>query len=204
MMTGCYPLRIGFGSFGGKWVLFPGHAEGLHSDEMTIGKALQQQGVARQERHYMGRRHTGALNHALDGKHSHGGCQSGATLLHWAGGGVPKDRVVDGCDIRPILLNEDNALAPREGFPCYLENNLQVVWSGHWKLHVWRHHEPVRELYDLDQDIGETINVIDKYPQIADSLERGLNVAVWISGMKWQDKREAVAVRLIGWPNLTR
>jgi len=31
MMTGCYPPRIGFGSFDdGAWVLFPGHATGLN------------------------------------------------------------------------------------------------------------------------------------------------------------------------------
>ncbi|WP_135555145.1 sulfatase family protein [Paenibacillus cymbidii] len=42
MMTGCYPKRIGFGSFDGKWVLFPGQGIGLHPDEITLGKALQQ------------------------------------------------------------------------------------------------------------------------------------------------------------------
>ncbi len=24
LMTGCYPKRVGFSSFGGRWVLFPG------------------------------------------------------------------------------------------------------------------------------------------------------------------------------------
>ncbi|MBL4869271.1 MAG: sulfatase [Pseudomonadales bacterium] len=43
MLTGCYPPRIGFGSFvNGGWVLFPGDALGLHEDEITIAKLLKQ------------------------------------------------------------------------------------------------------------------------------------------------------------------
>jgi arylsulfatase A-like enzyme len=36
MMTGCYPRRIGFGTFDGAWVLFPGHAVGMSSNEVTV------------------------------------------------------------------------------------------------------------------------------------------------------------------------
>ena len=46
MMTGCYPPRIGFGSFDGKGVLFPGQAVGLNPQEITIAKQLQQVGYA--------------------------------------------------------------------------------------------------------------------------------------------------------------
>ena len=46
MMTGCYPPRIGFGSFDGCWVLFPGQGIGLHSDEITIATLLKGQGYA--------------------------------------------------------------------------------------------------------------------------------------------------------------
>ena len=35
MLTGCYPPRIGFGSFDGKWVLFPGMPIGLNPNETT-------------------------------------------------------------------------------------------------------------------------------------------------------------------------
>ena len=38
MMTGCYPPRIGFGSFHGNWVLFPGDDIGLNPSE-KIGRA---------------------------------------------------------------------------------------------------------------------------------------------------------------------
>ncbi|GHC08287.1 sulfatase family protein [Cerasicoccus arenae] len=46
MMTGCYPPRIGFGTFNGRWVLHPGHEVGLNPDETTIAKLLQQEGYA--------------------------------------------------------------------------------------------------------------------------------------------------------------
>ena len=32
MMTSCYPRRVGFGSFDGRWVLFPGQPLGLSTE----------------------------------------------------------------------------------------------------------------------------------------------------------------------------
>jgi arylsulfatase A len=46
MMTGCYPRRIGFGTFEGRWVLFPGQGVGLNTEEITIARLLQGQGYA--------------------------------------------------------------------------------------------------------------------------------------------------------------
>jgi arylsulfatase A-like enzyme len=46
MMTGCYPRRIGFGSFDGLGVLFPGQGVGLSADEITIADILKGQGYA--------------------------------------------------------------------------------------------------------------------------------------------------------------
>ena len=40
-LTGCYPPRIGFGSFTGWSVLFPGHSVGLHPDEPTFADYLR-------------------------------------------------------------------------------------------------------------------------------------------------------------------
>lgn len=44
MMTACYPPRISFGSFHGEIVLFPGDHLGLHRDEVTMAKMLQDTG----------------------------------------------------------------------------------------------------------------------------------------------------------------
>ena len=48
MLTGSYPLRIGFGgrSIDNAPVLFPGQAQGLNPDEITIARLLQDSGYA--------------------------------------------------------------------------------------------------------------------------------------------------------------
>ena len=46
MMTGCYPCRIGFGSFDDRWVLFPGQGVGLNPNEKTVAALLKDQGYA--------------------------------------------------------------------------------------------------------------------------------------------------------------
>ncbi len=40
LLTGCYPPRIGFGSFDGLAVLFPGQAVGLPPEEISIARVL--------------------------------------------------------------------------------------------------------------------------------------------------------------------
>ncbi|MCB0971635.1 MAG: sulfatase, partial [Acidimicrobiales bacterium] len=44
MLTGCYPPRIGFGSFEGLPVLFPGQGVGLDPAEATMGRVLADAG----------------------------------------------------------------------------------------------------------------------------------------------------------------
>lgn len=46
MLTGCYPKRIGFGTFEGRQVLFPGQGVGLNPKEHTMAKALKEQGYS--------------------------------------------------------------------------------------------------------------------------------------------------------------
>jgi arylsulfatase A-like enzyme len=46
MLTGCYPRRIGFGDFDGRWVLFPGQPIGLNPKETTIAGMLKDAGYA--------------------------------------------------------------------------------------------------------------------------------------------------------------
>ncbi len=61
MLTGCYPPRINFGSFGEEkmrnlfpgreekekaWVLFPGMGEGLNPEEYTIGQLMKDSGYS--------------------------------------------------------------------------------------------------------------------------------------------------------------
>jgi len=66
MLTGCYPPRIGFGSFDGRWVLFPGQELGLNPEEITIAKLLKEQGYATQ---IVGKWHCGDQKEFLPTRH---------------------------------------------------------------------------------------------------------------------------------------
>ncbi len=69
MLTGCYPPRIGFGRFEGRWVLFPGQGVGLSENEVTIADILKSQGYSTM---HIGKWHCGdqpeflPTNHGFD------------------------------------------------------------------------------------------------------------------------------------------
>lgn len=70
LLTGCYPPRIGFGSFDGLPVLFPGQPIGLPPSEVSIGRLLSEAGYRTQ---MIGKWHCGdqpqhlPTNHGFDG-----------------------------------------------------------------------------------------------------------------------------------------
>ncbi len=69
LLTGCYPPRIGFGSFDGLPVLFPGQGVGLPQTEITLARVLSEAGYATQA---VGKWHCGdqpefqPTNHGFD------------------------------------------------------------------------------------------------------------------------------------------
>ncbi len=102
------------------------------------------------------------------------------TFARLAGTGPPRDRIIDGKDIRPLIFGEKGAKSPHEAFYYYFREQLQAVRSGRWKLHLplaerqynFRgdsRKSPMR-LYDLDADIAETTNVADDHPDIVKHL----------------------------------
>jgi arylsulfatase A-like enzyme len=93
------------------------------------------------------------------------------TLARLAGGEPPADRIIDGRDIRPLLFGEAGAVSPHEAFYYYLLDRLEAVRMGKWKLHVRRGEEEVKELYDLEADIGETRNLYAAHPDVVRAIE---------------------------------
>ena len=85
------------------------------------------------------------------------------TFAKLAGASAPSDRILDGRDIMPILRGEPGARSPHEAFYYYSGPNLQAVRSGEWKLHA------SGELYNLAEDVGETI---DRAPEQAEVVGR--------------------------------
>jgi arylsulfatase A len=66
LLTGCYPPRIGFGSFDGLPVLFPGQAVGLPPSEISLAKVLSDAGYQTQ---MVGKWHCGDQSEFLPTNH---------------------------------------------------------------------------------------------------------------------------------------
>jgi len=56
------------------------------------------------------------------------------TLAKFAGGKIPKDRVIDGIDMSEFMLGKQNK-SDREGFIVYMGNDIFGVKWKNWKLH---------------------------------------------------------------------
>lgn len=98
------------------------------------------------------------------------------TFAALPGAESPSGRRIDGKDIGPLMFGEQGAVSPHETFFYYFKNNLDAVRSGRWKLFVGRcdagekTHKRVCELYDLREDMGETVNVADRHRDVVERL----------------------------------
>ncbi len=110
------------------------------------------------------------------------------TFAAMTGAPLPEHKI-DGVNILPLLKGESEA-NPRDHLFYYYGKQLQAVRQGRWKLHFpheYRSYQGVEpgkdglpgpyahgrtgfELYDLENDIGETHDVADKYPDIITQL----------------------------------
>lgn len=115
------------------------------------------------------------------------------TLAGYAGATVPGDRAIDGKSLQGVLEGEGK----REDTPFFYfalrppheqqAHRLAAVRDGHWKLHAPQrgyyprmleplmavglfHHGEL--LFDLASDPGETRNVIDDHPEVAQRLRQ--------------------------------
>jgi arylsulfatase A len=113
------------------------------------------------------------------------------TFAKLAGSESPKDRIIDGHDIWPLLAGEKSAKSPWDHFYYYWDYGLDAVRVGQWKL-VFPHKfnsltGPAGKdgqpggytlattdmaLYDLDADVGENKNVADEHPDIVIKLQK--------------------------------
>lgn len=102
------------------------------------------------------------------------------------------DRPIDGKNILPLLTAQPDAGSPHEAFYYYYLSNVEAIRVGDWKFMLPHNYVgtvtpgsngvrgqqadiPIeRSLFNLRRDVGETINVADDYPDIADKLEKML------------------------------
>jgi arylsulfatase A-like enzyme len=105
------------------------------------------------------------------------------TFARLADAEPPRDRVIDGKDIRPLLFGQQGAKSPYEVFYFYYGSQLQAVRSGPWKLFVplekpvqHPHHQgggpspPM--LFNVVEDVGCRRNVAADRPDVVDRLMR--------------------------------
>ncbi|MEK7706708.1 MAG: sulfatase [Verrucomicrobiota bacterium] len=114
------------------------------------------------------------------------------TFAKLIGAELPKHKI-DGLDIWPLLSGDPKAKNPHDAYFFYFGNNqLEAVTSGKWKLqlpHTYRtlggipggrDGKPApyqtrklekAELYDLENDIGETTDLAGNHPDVVKRLE---------------------------------
>jgi arylsulfatase A-like enzyme len=105
---------------------------------------------------------------------------------------------IDGHDIAPLLFGQDGAKSPHECFlHYYAGGQLQAVRDARWKLHFPHRYRTMAgkpggedgspkpysqgsiglELFDLENDPGETTNVYEQFPAVARRLSQLAAVA---------------------------
>ena len=98
------------------------------------------------------------------------------TCLQLAGVPLPRDRIIDGRDILPLLTGK--SASPHDALLFYDTRSLVAVRHGHWKYHrryrtdnaaFWPLHQGPF-LFDLDIDPNESYSLIESRPERAAQL----------------------------------
>jgi arylsulfatase A-like enzyme len=95
------------------------------------------------------------------------------TLAEWANASLPESRTLDGQSVAALLTGK----ADRNRYehrPIYLVNNgkLEAVKDKGWKYREVRQGSHLTvELFNLNRDPGERVNIIDRYPEKAKELK---------------------------------
>ena len=99
------------------------------------------------------------------------------TLTKIAGGIVPKDRPIDGMDIRPLLTGGE---LPRRAIVWALSSISDVefaVRKGNWKLLLDSEHK-VKQLFNLANDPLEFFNLLSDKPKIVSELAKDFELTM--------------------------
>ncbi|MGD9420483.1 MAG: sulfatase family protein [Verrucomicrobiota bacterium JB025] len=105
------------------------------------------------------------------------------TFAGLAGSALPEDLEIDGRDLMPLLSGKTDK-SPHAYYHYYCYTDLEAVRDARWKLVLPRTAKPKwmgwwgrmidevksPELYDLDSDIGETVNVAAQHPEVVERL----------------------------------
>ncbi|MBL4884727.1 MAG: sulfatase [Planctomycetaceae bacterium] len=103
------------------------------------------------------------------------------TFCSLAGVPIPKDRVIDGHDLSPLLLGKTDK-SPRKQVYYWRSEKLYAIRIGPWKAHFItegcygigpkREVHEIPELYNLDHDPSEKYNVAKLHPDVVARLTK--------------------------------
>jgi arylsulfatase A-like enzyme len=93
------------------------------------------------------------------------------TFVSLAGGEIAGDHPTDGYDLQSFLTRGGST--PRQSLYFIVNRDLQAVREGRWKLRIAEGSQP--ELYDLDRDPGERLDVASSHPEVASHLRELLD-----------------------------
>jgi arylsulfatase A-like enzyme len=103
----------------------------------------------------------------------------------------PPAHPIDGRDVWRLITNPQRENSPHEAYLFYWGDELQAVRSGNWKLHlphkyrtlagrpggsggqpvVYGESQTALALFNLEEDVGETTDVLAKYPKIGRRIQ---------------------------------
>lgn len=96
------------------------------------------------------------------------------TFVKLAGVTIPAKPTIDGRDLGSLLL--ENGKREETDFYFYMQNKLQAIRSGQWKLKLADKAGDPPELFDLSKDAGETNNLAKEQPEMVKLLRDKMSV----------------------------
>jgi len=102
------------------------------------------------------------------------------TVCALSGAEVPKDRVMDGDDLSPVLFN--GQASPRETMIFYRGEQVYAARKGPFKAHYItqgsygmggeRNEHEIPLLFNLEQDPSEKYNIADQHPEVIQEINQ--------------------------------
>ncbi len=84
------------------------------------------------------------------------------------GGNLPSKKI-DGIEMSDLFFSNENS-SKRDSFLYYNEDELEAIRYKNWKLHFKKEDKLINELYDLDNDISEKVNLYSSQKEIVNKL----------------------------------
>ena len=93
-----------------------------------------------------------------------------ATMAALSKAPLNPDKPLDGVNLIPFLSGENTSVPHEAVYLRKYDDKKFAVRAGDYKI-VTQNNADIKELYNLEEDIGETIDLADRYPQKLEELD---------------------------------